>query len=377
MAATPPGGDPAPPAGPPYPPPVTGQRVYDYADALDPETEQQAQATAEAIERRTGAQIVVYTQVKPDATTEGTEQDAVRLIDQWGIGRKGFDDGLVIFYNLDESLIHGQVQLYAAPGFRATFLTNDERQAIFDERDGAAAPSRRPRRRDARRPGGDRSGRHTRERAAPPDRAPDRRADRPARGAPLAFLLLFGWAAFSWLRFGRDPEYIDDPSIYAAGPPEELTPALASMILEGYPRRRALTSAVLDLASRGEFVFKEEPDSDVRQGRDPARRPGRRPDAGDQPPAADRQARAHDPRGDPDARRLADDDRYIRPVKLRTLGEVVGTFNDRVEASVVDKGWFTDRPRRVRNRWLEAWRSWRSCSGSWPSRPRRSCRAAG
>ena len=170
--------------------------------------------------------------------------------------------------------------------------------------------------------------------------------------APLAFLLLFGWAAFSWLRFGRDPEYIDDPSIYAAGPPEELTPALASMILEGYPRRRALTSAVLDLASRGEFVFKEEPDGD--HGKVGIQLGGQ---IDDRMRVINRQR----PIGKPERTileeirvlGLADDDRYIRPVELRSLGEVVGTFNDRVEASVVDKGWFTDRPRRVRNRWLK------------------------
>ena len=27
---------------------------------------------------------------------------------------------------------HGQIQLYAAPGYRAAYLTNDERQAIFE-----------------------------------------------------------------------------------------------------------------------------------------------------------------------------------------------------------------------------------------------------
>ena len=169
--------------------------------------------------------------------------------------------------------------------------------------------------------------------------------------APLAFLLLFGWAAFSWLRYGRDPEYIDDPSIYAAGPPAELTPALASMVLEGYPRRRALTSAVLDLASRGEFVFKEEPDSDY--GKVGVQ-------LGGQVDARMRVINQQRPIGKPERTileqirvlGLGDDDRYIRPVKLRTLGEVVGKFNEQVEASVVDKGWFRDRPRRVRNRWI-------------------------
>jgi uncharacterized protein len=349
IAATPPGGDPAPPAGPPYPPPVTGQRVYDFADALEPRTEEQAQQTAEAIERRTGAQIVVYTQVKPDATTESTERDAVALIDQWGIGRRGFDDGLVIFYNLDESRIHGEVQLYAAPGFRATFLTNEQRQTIFEN---GMVPLLRV---------GDLDGATLAalagiDRAATPENAQRLQAARQVDAllgllvAPLAFLLLFGWAAFTWLRFGSDPEYIDDPSIYAAGPPEELTPALASVVLEGYPERRTLTSAILDLASRGEFVFREEPEST--QGKVGIQLGGR-------VDARMKVINSHRPLGKAERTvleeirllGLAEDDRYISPVRLKKLGSEVGTFNDQIETAVVDKGWFTDRPRRVRGRW--------------------------
>ena len=33
---------------------------------------------------------------------------------------------------MDPSLEHGQVQLYAGPGFEATYLSNQERQAIFE-----------------------------------------------------------------------------------------------------------------------------------------------------------------------------------------------------------------------------------------------------
>ena len=120
-------------AGPPYPPPVAGQRVYDTAGVLSPSTIAQAEAISRGIEARTGAQVVVYTQVKPESDTPDlAAQDAADLIDQWGIGRKGFDDGLVILYDLDESRRHGQVQLYAGPGYEAAFLSNAERQAIFE-----------------------------------------------------------------------------------------------------------------------------------------------------------------------------------------------------------------------------------------------------
>ena len=80
--------EPAPPVGPPFPPPVTGQRVYDFAAAFDPQTRTRAQQIADAIETRTAAQVVIYTQLKPSAIASRTESDARALIDQWGIGRR-------------------------------------------------------------------------------------------------------------------------------------------------------------------------------------------------------------------------------------------------------------------------------------------------
>ena len=62
------------------------------------------------------------------------------------MGREGFDDGMAIFFNLTDQC-HGQVQLYAAPGYRAAYLSNAERQAIFEERDAAVAARVRLRRR--------------------------------------------------------------------------------------------------------------------------------------------------------------------------------------------------------------------------------------
>ena len=53
-------------------------------------------------------------------------------MDQWGVGRAGINDGLVIFFDMQPNLQHGQVQLYAGPGFEAAYLSNEERQAIFE-----------------------------------------------------------------------------------------------------------------------------------------------------------------------------------------------------------------------------------------------------
>jgi len=50
-------------------PPITGQRVYDYANIFSPAARANAEATSYRIEQRTGAQVAVYTQVKPQSDT--------------------------------------------------------------------------------------------------------------------------------------------------------------------------------------------------------------------------------------------------------------------------------------------------------------------
>ena len=122
-------------AGPPFPPPVNGQAVYDTADALRGATVEQVEATIDAIEQRTGAEIAVYTQLTPCCEdTPTAEHNAQALMDQWGVGRKGFDDGLVILFDLNaDDPCHGQVQLYAGPGFSNEFLTNSDRQKIYED----------------------------------------------------------------------------------------------------------------------------------------------------------------------------------------------------------------------------------------------------
>jgi uncharacterized membrane protein YgcG len=68
------------------------------------------------------------------ADTEAeAEADAIALGTQWGVGREGYDDGLVVLLDLDDSRCHGQVQLYAAVGFREAYISNAERQRIFEE----------------------------------------------------------------------------------------------------------------------------------------------------------------------------------------------------------------------------------------------------
>jgi uncharacterized membrane protein YgcG len=90
-------------AGPPFPDPVSGVVVYDEADIFSDASEAEATAIIEAIEARTGAEVVVYTQTKPGVSDDEAAADGQALGNQWEVGRAGFDDGLVIIFDLDEA----------------------------------------------------------------------------------------------------------------------------------------------------------------------------------------------------------------------------------------------------------------------------------
>ncbi len=347
-----------PPAGPPYPLPETNVRVYDYAEILSPSTEQQAEQIIAGIQQRTGAQVVVYTQYKPGSTDESTDDDALALINQWGVGRKGFDDGLAIMWNTTRQQClpgvtgNGRVRLYAAPGYQAAYLSNSERQDIFDN---DMLPSLQQCDEDAALL----AALHKIDDAATPEHANKLATARIIDaavgliGAPLLLILLVGWAGLSWLRYGRDPLYLDDASILVPAPPPDLTAASAAVVWEGKATRRALTTAMLDLASRGELSFKPEggllglhtktgiqietPPTD-----DPyVTRNRRRPLSDAEEYALDRlQGIADTASG-----------YYISPDDLLKFGPYTSKFNDRIERHVASRGWFSEPPAKAINRW--------------------------
>ena len=347
-----------PPAGPPFPAPVTDQAVYDYAGVLGSDTIVRAEGVIDAIEARTGAEVVVYTQDAGsfDITTEETESRARALIDQWKIGRAGFDDGLVIFIDLEPNLLHGQFQLYAAPGFEAAYLSNSDRQAIFDndvvpllrvaDFDGAVMTALA--KVDA---------------AATPEHAGQLQSARQINavvglvGAPIMFMGLAGWAYFHWRRYGKDPVYLDDSSILMPAPPPDLTAASGAMVMDGSTSRRALTTAMLDLASRGQISFRE--DGGIlgfgkKVGIDVA------PPRGDAELEAQRARNSRRPTGPAEEKALhylqalggTGEGAYITPEELPRFGEHVSDFDSALEAHVVARGWFTEKPSKVTGRWV-------------------------
>ena len=352
-------GEPAPngvPAGPPFPDPETDRAVYDQAGVFSKETIANAEATIDAIEARTGAEVVVYSQVGDyGITTDEADDHAQALMDQWGIGRKGFDDGLVILFDLDPSREHGQVILYGGPGYRAAYLDNAEKQKIFDEDmlpllqqgdlDGALNAALQ--KVDAN---------------ATPEHAQRLQLARQVDaavgliGAPVVFLVLVGSGAFAWMRYGRDPVYLDDPSIHMAGPPRDLTPAAGAFVLAGRASRRSLTTALLDLASRGDIAFRQESEMlglkkkvgvEVSPGAVDANEEARRARNGVRPigPAEDLARR--------ELATLAHGTGYIEPDDLaKGFAASVPKFDEALEDEVIRNGWFREKPSKATSRWM-------------------------
>jgi uncharacterized membrane protein YgcG len=345
-------------AGPAFPDPVAGQTVYDEARLLQPDTIAQTQSTIDAIRQRTGAQVVVYTQLVPLDTTDGeAEKHARALMDQWGVGRKGIDDGLVILFDIYEGgRCHGRAQLYAGPGFAATYLSNSERQAIFEndmvprlatcDPDGALLAAM------AKIDAG-----ATAEHASTLAFARQANAVLGLIVAPLILLLVVGWSLLRWWRVGKDPVYLDDPSILMPAPPPGLTPAAGAVLRDGSATRRALTAASLDLAARGRIGFHMLP---------PEGRFGSTPTLsvvmGPPSPNPVEQARRHraDTRPMDDATTflgsrmmsIAGGSGSIQPDEMLALGKDVGAFNSRLEQHVVSQGWYREAPGKVSRRWM-------------------------
>jgi uncharacterized membrane protein YgcG len=240
--------------GPPYPQPVDDQAVYDRADLLSPDVEAALEARIDEIETRSGAELVVYTEHNTDITEDQNLENARALMDQWGVGRAGFDDGLVIMVAKDPDPGETRISLFGGAGFLGAYANEDALNTIIDS--DLIPPAR--------------SGDWDSALLATVD-ALDARITPSATGwlgtlrtlnsllglvlAPIALVLTLGAAWWRWRREGDDPELIDSPSILMAGPPAEMTPPLATVVRQGKATQHSVNTALLDLARGGRISF--------------------------------------------------------------------------------------------------------------------------
>jgi uncharacterized membrane protein YgcG len=334
-----------------FPAPVNGVRVYDPAEAISADAEAQLESRIHAIEDRSGAQMAIYVRIAPDVTGDSNLADARRLMDEWGVGRRGFDDGFVILLSFEDSTFqHGQVSTYAGSGFKAAYLSEDPQRhlregliipairagdagqgliAAVDEVDAAITP-------DATR------------------RLETFRTLNAAIGLPggiLALLLTVGFSYAAWRRHGDDPELIDSPSILMAGPPAGMTPPLATVLREGRATQDSINTTLVELAGTGYISFrnldqvrKVKSDDDANPLIDPAIDVLPLPHDRDELPAPE--AEAYET-----IRRSAGSDNVVTRRSLWNLNDRLGSLKELLEEEAVRLGWLTQRPSPMITRW--------------------------
>jgi uncharacterized membrane protein YgcG len=334
-----------------FPDPVAGQAVYDTAGAVAPEIEAVLEAQVDAIEARSGAEIVVYVRMDPTATDDSNLADARSLIDQWGVGREGFDDGFALLLTFDdEPFQHGVLSTFAGGGFRAAYLAEGD-QAVL--RDQIVIP--------AIQQGAGGEGLVAALDAigaaitpASTGRLETLRVINAMVGLPggiLALLVTLGLSYSAWRRYGDDPELVDSPSILMAGPPAGMTPPLATVIRDGRASQHSINTTLVELASTGRIAFrnldrvgKVKSDDDPDPLLDPAIDVPRPP--ADARPLAAPQAEAYDTISGTAIGGVLDRER------LWGLNDELAPVKGRLEDEAVQLGWLARRPMPLITRWV-------------------------
>jgi uncharacterized membrane protein YgcG len=241
-------------AGPPFPEPVENQAVYDTAGMLSPAAIEQIETLIDDMEAVAGAEMVVYTQDVSDISEDQNFEDARALVDQWGIGREGFDDGVVLMIGLDPDPGESRVSLFGGSGFINSYANEEQLQSIIDDTFVPLAVSGRREEAiiETVQAVADTTSPEVR---AELERSRQINAALGLIGAPLALLGTLGWAWRKWRREGDDPDLVDSPSILMAGPPAEMTPALATVIRNGRADQHTINTTLVELAGSGRISF--------------------------------------------------------------------------------------------------------------------------
>ncbi|NOS75683.1 MAG: YgcG family protein, partial [Methyloglobulus sp.] len=73
--------------------PKLSSRVTDVTNTLSAEQAQALESKLAAFEAKKGSQIAVL--IVPTTQPEDIAEFAIKVVDLWGVGRKGIDDGLI------------------------------------------------------------------------------------------------------------------------------------------------------------------------------------------------------------------------------------------------------------------------------------------
>ena len=246
----------------PLPPTREGVYVYDVAEIWEQSTEAKAQAIVEGIRTRTQAEIAVLSWPSEDfdVSTETARADAIIVMDTWGVGREGVNDGLVVLFDMDnDSKDHGQIYVYAGKGFRDLYLAQDESDALVND-------DMLPRARDGDLDGALLAGLEKLDTFVQPGGNPTRGTKTLINAILAAVVLGGGVLVFllfmrDWWERGRDAEVpLIDDSVLLPSPPPGMTPALATVLRRDGVDKDGFTTALVDLGHRGLVTFQEADD---------------------------------------------------------------------------------------------------------------------
>ena len=236
-----------------------GVNVYDFADIWTTDTRASAQTIANGIKARTEAEVAIVSWQSDDydVSTDTAKADALAIMNAWGVGRAGVNDGLVVLFDMDHgSTSHGQIYLYAGSGYLASYLDESEAADIVNNTMLPAAKD------------GDLNkalldGLAKVDHATQPGGNPDRGTRDMIRALMVVLVLGAGVLVLAlflrtwWVR-GRDARVVPiDDSVLLPSPPPGLTPALATVLQDDGVNRDSFTSALVDLGHRGLVTFQQ------------------------------------------------------------------------------------------------------------------------
>ena len=237
------------------PPSQEGKSVYDFAGIWRADTIASAEQTAQRLRGATSVQIAVVSIPSGESSVDTTEakNTATQIMDTWGVGQAGVNDGIVVLFDLDTTLRHGQIYVYGGSGIINKYLSAAAAQNVANDMLAKAKA-------------GDLNAALSVGMTQIADAV-----DHP--GTRLESSPLFAWQALValvvnglvvvflfglWLRDGRDPPIpLIDDSVLLPAPPPGMTPAMAALLRDGTATKNAPAAALVDLASRNLIAMRE------------------------------------------------------------------------------------------------------------------------